>query len=248
MLLKTLSNALSLLDYFTPEQSSWGVRELAKVSHTHPAIVQRMLATFADQGFLRQDPHSKKYLVGLRLFELGQQVKVKLNLTDVIRPLTQRLAKDTEESVFLTVLDKTQGVCVDIAESANSIKYIVNVGTRYQLYAGSHTKVILAHMELSDQERILRLPCSPFRETYKDFLTVLDEIKAQGWCYSKGEYDKETFGVAVPLFSTDGSVIGSLGIAGPIFRFRLNFVEQQAAMLLNEQKTAQRALYNILFS
>ncbi len=246
MLLKTLSNALALLDYFTPATPSWGVRDLARASNIHPAIIQRMLATFSDQGFLRQDPDSKKYWLGLRLFELGQQVRKRLDLNGAIRPLMEDLAQTTGETVFLTLLDHQQGVCIEIAESSRSIKYSVEVGHRYDLYLGSHNKVILAYLDPVERERILRLPQSPFRARYKQQAALLDEIREQGWCSSQGEYDGQTFGVAVPLLCPENKILGSLGIAGPIFRFHAETAEKQAKALLGGQAQAQRTLYNIL--
>lgn len=242
-MLKTLSNSLALLGYFTPAQPVWGVRDLARVSNTHPAVVQRMLVTFADQGFLHQDADSKKYCLGLRLFELGLQVRNRFNLGTTIRPLMEELARTTGETVFLNVLDHQQCVCIEIAESQNNIKYIVDIGTRCELYLGAHGKVILAHLDPAEREQILRLPQSPFRANYQKQAAILDGIREKGWCFSQGEYDKETFGLAVPLLSPDGKILGSLGIAGPIFRFHLDLTERQAALMLGGQAMAQRLLY-----
>ncbi len=242
MLLKTLSNSLELLDFFSLEQRAWGVRDLAKASGQHHAVVHRVLATFADKGFLTQDPHTKKYLLGMRFLELGQQVKSRLNLADVIRPIMAKLAREEEETVFLTALEHNQGICIEVAESTNPIKFSIGSGSRFPLYSGAHAKVILAHLPEPDQMAILNAPGSPFQSSIPDLLVKLNAIRTQGWCCTQGEYDSETFGIAIPLFSSTGNIIGSLGIAGPIFRFKPDQAVRQATLLMNEQQIVQNAM------
>ena len=241
-MLKTLSDALSLLDYFNSAQTAWGVRELAKASGMHHAVVQRMLATFADKGVLVQDPENRKYLPGVRLFELGQLARMRLHLSDIIRPIMLRLAEEEKETVFLTVLERDRGICAEIAESQSPIKFSIDVGASIALYHGAHAKVILAYLPQELQQRLLEAPDSPFRDDIARIEKILQTIREQGWCASHGEYDKETFGIAIPLFSHAGNIIGSLGIAGPLFRFNPENTPQQVALLLKEQPAVQRAL------
>ncbi len=73
-MLKTLDGALALLTHFTARQPSWGVRGLARHSGVHHAVVHRVLATFAANGFLVQDAVGR-YGLGLRWFELGQVIR-----------------------------------------------------------------------------------------------------------------------------------------------------------------------------
>ncbi len=50
------------------------MRELARESGVHHAVVHRVLATFAANGFLVQDA-AGRYGLGLRWFELGQVMR-----------------------------------------------------------------------------------------------------------------------------------------------------------------------------
>lgn len=242
MSLKSLQNALTLLNHFNSENSVWGVRDLARVSGMHPAVVQRMLVTFAAEGFLVQDPDSKKYLLGLRFFELGQLTKQRLKLSDFILPIMNRLAQEENETVFLTILDRDRGICAEIAESPNPIKFSMNVGTGFPLSAGAHARVILAWLSSEKQKEILEAPQSPFRGKSTAIFKDLLDVREKGWCVSLGEYDSETFGIAIPLFSSSRNVLGSLGIAGPLSRFEPDKVQQQAEMMLREQRAVERAL------
>lgn len=146
MTLKTLDNSLEVLKYFNKENPTWGVRELAKEMDISHSIIYRILATFEKQGFLIQNPETKKYELGLRFLEYGQMVKDKLNLSDFVLPIMINLADTIKESVFLTWLDGTDGVTVEIAESSQTIKFSVSIGTRTPLHIGASCKVIMAYL------------------------------------------------------------------------------------------------------
>lgn len=56
---KTLNKALSVLNAFTIEKPTWGLRELARhlgISHT---IIYRLLVTFEQNGYLIYDEETK---------------------------------------------------------------------------------------------------------------------------------------------------------------------------------------------
>ena len=103
-MLKTLDSALALLTRFTLQEPSWGVRELAKATGVHYAVVHRVLASFAENGFLRQDS-AGRYSLGLRLFELGQVAHRTFAPSDVVQPALEALARTSGETVFLRFLE-----------------------------------------------------------------------------------------------------------------------------------------------
>ena len=222
MVAKTLANALDLLNYFTHETPVWGVRELAAASGIAPTIIQRTFKTFASRGFLVKDPQTQKYALGIRFFELGVQYRDRFHFADLIDPLMKELASLSGETVFLTLLVENQGVCAALAETSNSIRFTVKVGTRFPLYAGANGKAILTHLPHDTQEKILGGELKAFTaNTITDSEKLradLALIRQQGWSESSEEFMSNTFGVAIPLFSTTGSVVGSLSISGPSFR------------------------------
>lgn len=217
-----MDNSLELLNYFSKETPSWGVRELAKEMGISHSIVYRTLASFEKYGFLEQDPKTKRYELGLRFLEFGQMVKEKMRLSEHVYPIMKRLAGKVEESIFLTWLDKSDGVTVEIAESTHRIKYEVSLGTRTPLYVGASCKVIMAYLSKEKQLEITREGMKAFtKNTILDeeiLLSDLDEIKKKGWCYSVGEFSDAVFGLGVPLFNSQNEIIASLTISGPEYR------------------------------
>ncbi|KOS59852.1 IclR family transcriptional regulator [Lysinibacillus agricola] len=222
MTLKTLDNSLEVLKYFNKQNPTWGVRELAKEMNISHSIIYRILSTFENHGFLIQNPETKKYELGLRFLEYGQMVKEKLNLSDFVLPIMKNLAEEIKESVFLTWLDGTDGVTVEIAESSQTIKFSVSIGTRTPLYIGASCKTIMAYLPEKRQMDIMDNGMEKLTsETITDpdeMLLDLENIRNQGWCFSTGEYSHSVFGLGVPLFNSKSDIIASLTIAGPEYR------------------------------
>lgn len=238
MSLKTLENSLFLLEFFTRKTPSWGVRELAKECGMSHSVVHRILSTFEKKGFLMQDPQTQKYELGISFWEYGQMVQEKLHLDDLIHPILDQISKKGGESVFFTVLDGQEGVCMDIAESEQNIKYAISIGSRTQLYAGSSNKAIMAFLSEEQQEEIISKGLKQITPN-----TIVDEaklkkelldIRKKGWCYSVGEYTESVFGIAIPLFNYRNEIFSSLTISGPAYRAKEDKIELLLELLKEE--------------
>ncbi|WP_061959321.1 IclR family transcriptional regulator [Cupriavidus pauculus] len=218
MTLKTLDSALALLSCFTVQQPAWGVRALAKHSGVHPAVVHRVLATFAANGFLVQDVESGRYSLGLRLFELGQVVRKTFSPAEVVQPILRTLAEQSGETVFLSWLDGEDGLCVGIEQSQHQLRFSIELGQRFPLYAGAHAKAILAFQdeEACDHAYERGLAEDAANIPNKDvFKARLAKIREEGYAYTHGESSANVAGLALPLRGRGStSVIGSICIAG----------------------------------
>lgn len=222
MTLKTLEKSLELLSLFTRERTSWGVRELAKELGINHTTVHRILETFEQKGFLIQDKETKKYELGMKLWEFGQLVEDKLGISDTIYPIMKKVSEQTGETIFLTWLFEMECVHVEMAESSQSIKFSVSVGSRTPLHAGASNTVIMAYLPRELQEQVVEKGLTPLTEhtvvEREHLYQKLDVIKQQGWCFSVGEFAKEVFGLSVPLFNKRREIVGSMTIAGPVSR------------------------------
>lgn len=173
----------------------------------------------------------------------------RLHISDIITPHMRDMARDTGETAFTTYLDGNEGICIDIAESPNSLKHSTTHGTRFPLHAGANVKVILAFMPPEKAEPILAGPLPMLgKNTVCDpdvLRQQLQEIRAQRWCYSEEEFINETFCLACPLILPRG-VIGSISIAGFISRVstigRDSLIEMVSSTAMTMQRELEKAL------
>ncbi|HAF2412832.1 TPA: IclR family transcriptional regulator [Salmonella enterica] len=242
-MLKTLSGALRLMRYFTTTQSAWRVRELAKVSGVQHAIVHRVLATFAAEGFLVQDALGR-YALGLRWFEMGEIVRRSLSPSDVVEPALHRLAEQSGETVFLSLIDGNEGICLDIAHSEQQLRFSIEEGQRFPLHAGAHGKSILAFLPAERIDEICEIARQEGAVIDRPTLDAhLARIRETGWTFTKEEAAMGVAGIAVPLWMKDGkTVAGSLAISGPMQRID----ESSALHLLDALHQARRTIERVL--
>lgn len=249
MILKTLDNAIQVLNCFTKEKKAWGVRELARELKTSHTAINRILKTYEKNGFLTQDKESKKYYLGLKFVEFSQIIRERMSITEDILPIMEKISELTKESIFLTWKENKEGVTLAIAESEERIKFSVSIGTRTPLYVGASCKVIMAYLSKDEQLNVMEDGFQRFTvnttNDMESLLKELNEIKKQGWSYTCGEYTDQVFGLGVPLFDKNDRVVASVTIAGPQYRLNDKKKKEMLHILLEETKEIQQMIYNL---
>ncbi len=247
---KTVNKALSILDEFTYETPSWGLRELARklgMSHT---IVHRILSTFEEKGYVFRNPETHKYELGIKFIELSNVVEENLKISELIEPIMKQIALETGESVVFTVIDNEEGLFVKIVESEQQVRFAESIGKRSPLYIGASHKVILAYLPIDIQNKIIDLGIqNQTRQiSSKDsFLEMLTTIKNQGWFYTTGETFNDVAAVSIPMFDHKRNILGSLSIAGPNYRLTFDQAQEFLPTLIEKQYEINSILGKVFF-
>lgn len=240
-MLKTLNQAIIILLLFR-EKSSWGTREIAKKLNVNHSSVYRIVKTFEANRFLVKSKMTNKYELGIPVWELGVSMYKNLYVTEIIRPHLEKLMEKTGESVFLTGLDGKEGITIDAVEPENRVKFTISLGSRDPLYVGATFLVILAHLSEEVRDEVLAGPLiqhTPYTMTDKNqIMGVLEKIKKQGWWMSEGEYTPDVIAIAVPLFSEQDNIIGSLTVSGPTYRIS----KEKEKILLEELRKTEKKI------
>ena len=223
MELKGLDTALTVLSHFTAENGRWGVRELSAKTGIASSVVQRILATYQRHGFLRQCPETRKYSLGVRLWELGTLFRSQFRIEDAVTDLLRKTAIESGETVYLNMLDGDRAVCVQISDGPESVKVAIRLGEGTPLLAGSRGKVLLAFLPEAERASILAAAfgtlAEPEAASRRATLTQeLEMIRAQGWCQTHGERLTDVVGISVPIFDRRNAVFASVTIGGPSAR------------------------------
>ncbi|SEQ24288.1 transcriptional regulator, IclR family [Faunimonas pinastri] len=235
--MKSLDQALCLLARFSADAPLLGVRELSASTGISSSAVQRMLATFQQHGFVQQCPQTRKYRLGSRLWELGLLFRQQFQLGDVLQDLLQAAAETTGETVYLNMLEGDEALCVQIAESPESVKVAIRLGERTPLHAGSRGRVMLAFLPPPRRAAILNaalagMPPEEAAARSEGIEASLAEVRAKGWCQSNGERLDGVVGLSGPIFDLQEKVIASVTVGGPATRMTKAKVERCRASVL----------------
>ena len=81
-IIQSVQRALDILDVFALRTPPLGISELAELTGLHKSTVSGLVQTLAANGYLNQDPMTRKYHLGLKLIE---RAFVRLNQIEMRR-------------------------------------------------------------------------------------------------------------------------------------------------------------------
>jgi len=142
--LKSVVTALDMLDCFR-DVEQLGVTELATRLGIAKSTAHRLLTSLVDRGFVQRDPRTGRYLLGLRLFELGQLAAGRLGLREQALPVLQDLRQRTGCTIHLAVPAPNGNVVyIERLHGPGRVAAMASVGYGFPAHLTSSGKVIAA--------------------------------------------------------------------------------------------------------
>ncbi|MFC6719852.1 IclR family transcriptional regulator [Natrialbaceae archaeon GCM10025810] len=164
-----------------------------------------------------------KYYLSTKFLELGEQRRRDMAVYKAARPNIRKLARETGEHSTLMIEENGYGVLLDAATGDEAVSLNVRPGQRLPLTTTAPGKAILAH--LPDQriddildERGLPVATSNTIIDREDLLDDLETIEQRGYALDLEEQVEGVRSIGVPLV-VRGTVVGAIGLGGPVRRF-----------------------------
>lgn len=240
--------ALLALETLADAPGGLGVSELGRRLGVDKSTAHRLLATMTGRGFVRLNPHTQRYTLGLRLVALGTVAARSVDLTDVARPHLERLRDETGEATSLAVLSEGEVLFLARAAAPGVLTVDHGVGTRMPAHCSALGKVMLAALDspAAVDELITRrgLPRHTPRTLTErdDLLRHLYQVAARGWALDDEEYTSGLRCLAAPVHDAHGAVVAAIGVAGPASRVTLERVDGLAAAVQRAGRDVSEAL------
>ena len=159
--IQVIDRMMKLLDVLSYYHDPVSLKQLALETGLHPSTAHRILAAMSASGFVeRADPGT--YRLGIRLLELGNVVKSRINIRDSAMPQMQALHEKIGESVNLGVRQGDEIVYVERTSSGRSSVRVVHlVGARAPLHVTAAGKLYLAELAKEALREYARRPLQP---------------------------------------------------------------------------------------
>jgi len=146
-----------------------------------------------------------------------------MDLVRQARPILERLAEETSETVNLAVLDGNSVVNIDQIAPPHLVVNVNWVGKRTPLHCTSNGKVLLACLPNLKRARLLRgrlERLTPNTVVDKELLQAqLLEAEVRGYAYTLEELEVGLNAVAAPVRDSSGEAIAAVSVSGPAYRF-----------------------------
>jgi len=244
------AKALKILMAFVPHNPEMGTLELSKKLGIHKSTVSRLLHLLVDHDFLKQNPDTKKYLLGRSVAELGNSANKSLNynLITVSQSFLNTLSEKVGESVALEILTGSGITLAYHVEGQSHIHFSFQPGEQVPINVTAGAKAILAYSEPELVNQFLKDKFPRFTSktilSKREYRAMLADIRKTGVAFDSGERFEDLRAIAAPIFDHDHKPVAAVVIAVPAFRFTKAFIDQSVGLLKETAEQISQRLYH----
>lgn len=221
--IQVIERMMALLDALAKKSEPVSLKELSQVTSLHPSTAHRILNDLVLARVVdRTEPGS--YQLGMRLLELGNLVKARLNVRDAAAGPMRELHRLTGETINLAVRQGDEIVYVERTVSERSGMQVVRaIGGRAPLHLTSTGKLFLAH----DDVRAVRSYgmrtglAGHTPNSLTDMAKLeheLESVRKKGYARDNEELEMGVRCIAAAIHDDSGELVAGLSISAPADR------------------------------
>ncbi len=246
MTIQSVERAIDIVSLFSVERPRLGITEISASLDLSKTTVHGLVKTLVARGFLRQDTETRKYRLGLKIYELGVFLGGTLKINQVGVAPAHRLTERTGQMSMLAIWEKntvlvTLGVTPELRGTSSQ-----QMGIRLPGYATATGKAILAALPSDMLDEYLRdtvlEPRTPQTITRKKRLRKnLAEARANGYATDEGEYIKGLTCIGAAIYDRTGAPVASISVSGGP-DFLTENLKETASEVMNTAAEISRAM------
>ena len=221
----------SLIDLLASRQEAMSLKEISEKTKLHPSTAHRILNDLAIGRYVqRADVGS--YRLGLRLLELGNAVKERLNVRDAALEPMRELHRVIEQSVNLSLCQGDEIVYIERAYSERSGMQVVRaIGGHAPLHLTSVGKLFLATQDPQQLHAYAlrtqlkgntKNSLSEFAQLEQDLVRV----RERGVARDNEELELGVKCMACGIYDDQGQLVAGLSISAPADRLDETWLAQ----------------------
>jgi IclR family transcriptional regulator, KDG regulon repressor len=247
----SVEKVLKILMAFTPHNQAIGTIEISRRLGFHRTTVSRILQTLKREGFVQQDPQTKRFLLGSSAIALGRAVNqsLKSNLIPIAKPHIDSLRDVLESTIVLEVFSGNVTLTAYVAEGPPPLRLIGNVGDIVPNHAAASAKVILAFSSAEAKARLVtdaEMPSfTPNTITDpEELLRHLDKIRDKGFSVDNEETGLGVRALGAPIFNHEGAPVAAIVVTGPSKKISGRVNSKEVSLLIEAASEISKALHS----
>lgn len=218
------------------------VSTLARSLRTTRVAAHRQLCELEHLAFVARDGAGRWCLPPGGAMTLSPALLGRLNLRAAARPVIERLAGRTGESVSVDVRHRDHRLRVD-AIAGRPAWPPLPLGEALPLHAGTSGRVILAHVPRALATAVLA-GAALAGEDCRALRAELAAVRRRGYLAAVGDRAPDVGSLSAPIFGASG-IAGAVTVAGPATRWGVDAMERAAASIRIECAALSAALSSL---
>jgi DNA-binding IclR family transcriptional regulator len=213
----------TLMNELAAKEGTSTLKEISDKTGLHPSTAHRILNDLVSGRFVDR-PEPGQYRLGMRLLELGNFVKARLNVRDAALIPMRELHQKIQQPVNLSVRQADEIVYVERAYSERSGMQVVRaIGGRAPLHLTSVGKLFLAADEAA-RVRAYATKTGLSGHTRNSITQLaalekeLSKVRQSGYARDNEELELGVRCMAAGIYDDQGKLIAGLSISAPADR------------------------------
>ncbi|MGX8711460.1 IclR family transcriptional regulator [Clostridium sp. KNHs216] len=220
---QSVVRALDILECFEGQLVELGISEISDQMKLSKSTVYGLVNTLVSKGYLEQNVQTKRYRLGIKLFELGSLVYKRMDLRNEAKPFCEELVSKHNATVHLAAHYGDEIVYIDKVDAPGAMIVYSQTGKRAPMHCTGVGKAILAFL---GDEALRHLFVKGNLEQYTEHtLTCLEDlsqemnhVRACGYAIDNEEIETGLRCVAAPIFNHLNQPVAAISVSAPTAR------------------------------
>ena len=221
--IQVIERLFSLMDVLASREDAISLKEISEKTGLHPSTAHRILNDLTIGRFVDR-PEPGSYRLGMRLLELGNMVKARLNVRDAALAPMRDLHKLIQQPVNLSMRQGDEIVYIERAYSERSGMQVVRaIGGRAPLHLTSVGKLFLSVDEpMKVRSYATRTGLNGHTKNSITQLPILErelsKVRQYGIARDNEELELGVRCIAAGIYDDQGKLLAGLSISAPADR------------------------------
>jgi len=219
----------TIIDVLEQEEQV-GVSALAERLDISKGTMSTYLSTLAREGYVVKAGGG--YQLSLRYLSLGETVKYRIPVYNVIKEELTKLANSTGERCQFAMEEQGKTIVVCIVEGDDAVNPSFGIGKNDYLHCIGLGQAMLANFPQEKQKEIVETHGLPefTDKTITDrerLFKELARIREKGYAIDDEERIPGIRCIAVPIDTDEGGILGAISVSGPATRMTDERIENE---------------------
>jgi DNA-binding IclR family transcriptional regulator len=229
-----VDRALDVLCAFATSEEL-GISELSRRLELPKSAVHRLMSSLAARDFVARTS-SRRYRLGMRILELGNICRLRLNLVKTADPLLRQLSARVGANAHLARLDGVEVVDLMRIEHPAPLRIGHSPLLRRPAHCTALGKCLLAFGPQPQVDRVLEHGLAKLtRRTITDparLAAELVRVRQRGYAIDNEEFYAGLRCLAAPVFGESGALVAAVSVSALVTSFTEDRVESVADTLV----------------
>jgi DNA-binding IclR family transcriptional regulator len=218
---RTVDRALAILELLAGTAHGLAMADLARQMSLPKSSVHCLLLTLERGGYVHLKERTRRYVLGLKLFDLANMALGGLKMREQAAPFLRALAQRTCLTAHMAVLKNGEAVLVEKIEVPGSLRVASWIGKRMDVHCTALGKILAAALpEQELDELVLRRPLLQHNDntitSLKKLREELGRVRRLGFAVDDEEDGIGSRCIGAPVLGADGCTTGAISVHGSI--------------------------------